>query len=207
MLLELKKKDADIRRIARRAVQDEKLISELLANLKIKEETVRYNSSRILNLLSFEHPEVLYPKWDSFVELIKSDHTYWILSAIPILANLTKVDTENRFEKLFNTYYDLLDHWSVIPAAWVAENSWMIARTKPGLQAKITNHLLKIDQTHHRSDRKDLIKSGIIKSFNEYFGDIRQKKKVIEFVRSQLDCSSPKTRKMAAQFLDKWGRE
>jgi hypothetical protein len=201
----LGKKNADIPGIAGRALRDEKLLSELVANLKTKEETVRYNSSRALNLISVEHPVALYPKWDAFVDLLKSDHTYWILSAIPILANLTKVDSENKFEKIFKAYYGLLDHWSVIPAAWIAENSGMIARSKPRLRGKIVNRLLDIEATHHRSDRKDLIKSGIIKSFDELFQDIRQKVTVTEFVKNQLKCSSPKTRKAARVFLDKWG--
>lgn len=51
-----------------------------------------------------------------------------------------------------------------------------IATAKPGLQAKITNRLLKIEQTHHKPDRKELFKSGIIKSSDESFKDIRQKK-------------------------------
>ena len=42
-----------------------------------------------------------------FVNLLSSDNTYHKLSAIRIIANLTKIDTENKFEKIFNRYYDL----------------------------------------------------------------------------------------------------
>ncbi len=207
MRAELKKKNADTRRIAEEALRKKSFLSELVTNLQTKDETVRYNSSRALNLLSLEHPEVLYPEWDRIVALLESDHTYWILSAIPILANLTKVDTQNRFEKIFKIYYGLLDHRSVIPAAWVAEHSGTIAKAKPRLRNEIVNRLLNIDRTAHQTERKDLIKSGIIKSFDEFFGDIRQKRMVEQFVEIQLGSSSPKTRKAARAFLENRKRE
>lgn len=204
MLPELRKKDADIKSIATKALKDEKLLSELLENLTTKRETIRYNSSKVLNSISREHPEVLYSKWDLFVKLLCSDHTYWKCSAIPIIANLTRADTENKIEKIFEKYYGLLNDKSFIPAAWVAAHSGKIARAKPHLQTKITNKLLEIDKTHHNPERQDLIKSGIIESFDEFFEGIKDKKKIIEFVKNQLECKSPKTRKLAKEFLKKW---
>ena len=156
--------------------------------------------------MSTKNPEVLYPKWDYFVELLSSDHTYWKLSVIPILANLARVDTENKFEEIFERYFGLLNDRSVIPAAWVAANSGRIARFKPGLQRRITDRLLSIDQTHHDPERKDLIKSGAIESFAEYFGESKDQKKILEFVKKQEECKSPKTRKLARAFLEKWGK-
>jgi hypothetical protein len=61
--------------------------------------------------------------------------------------------------------------------------------------------LLNIDQTHHESGRKDLIKASAIESFNEYFEEIKNKEEVIEFVKTQLRSKSPKTRKLAEKFL------
>ena len=34
---------------------------------------------------------------------------------------------------------------------------------------------------------------------------VRDKQKIIEFVKHQLNCESPKTRKKAREFLKKWG--
>jgi len=50
----------------------------------------------------------------------------------------------------------------------------------------------------------DLVKSDIIEAFDEYFEDAANKEKIIEFVKGQLDCDSPKTRKAVARFLEKW---
>ncbi len=205
MVPDLNDKNMNVDTVAKEALKDGKILSELLDNLKTKNETVRYNSSKVLNLLSDKNPEVLYPQWDYFVELLSTDHTYWKLSVIPLLANLTRVDTENKFDTIFEKFFGLLNDRSIIPAVWVAANSGKIARAKPGLQTRITGKLLNVDQTHHHPERRDLIKAGAIESFAEYYEETSDKKKILEFVRNQLECRSHKTRKIAKEFLIKWG--
>ena len=204
MLEDLSEKSVNIESVAKRALDDEKALSELLEGIISKKETIRFNSFKTLLLISEEHPEMLYPKWDFFVELLSSDNTYWKYIAIYIIANLTKIDTKNKFEKIFDKFYHLLNDKSMIPAAHLAGNSGKIAQTKPKLQTKITNKLLSIDKTHHTPERRDLIKSYAIESFSEYFEEAENKDKIIEFVKQQLNCKSPKTRKIAKDFLKKW---
>ncbi len=202
---DLNDKNMNVENMASKALKKEGVLSNLIDNLTTKNETVRYNCSKTLNLLSEEHPEVLYPKLDFFVELLNSDHTYWKLSVIPIIANLTRIDTENKFERIFDEYYRLLEDKSMIPAAWIADYSGRIARAKPELQTRITEKLLSIDKTHHHPERRDLIKAGAIESFDEYFEEAKDQKRILEFVKKQLKCKSPKTVKKAAEFLKKRG--
>jgi hypothetical protein len=204
---ELNDKNMDVEAMAKKAVKDDAVLSELLDNLKTKNETVRYNSSKVLNLLSEENPEVLYPRWDVFVELLVSDHTYWKLSVIPLLANLTRIDAENKFDRIFDEYFSLLDDKSMIPAVWIAANSGKIAKAKLELQTRITKKLLTIDQTHHHPERRDLIKGSAIESFDEYFEEAKDQKEILEFAQKQLNCKSPKTVKIAKDFVKKWGSE
>jgi len=201
MLPEMNNKDVDIRTVAEKALEDDSLLLELLDGLKSKEETFRYNCSKVLTLISQEHGELLYPKWDYFAESLNSNNTYWKISTILIIANLTKIDTDNKFEKFFEEYYGLIDDRSMITAIYAANNSGKIVKTKPALEAKITDRLLNIDETHHNSDRRDLIKAGIMEAFNRYFEETTEKEKIIEFVKQQLKSSSPKARKIAKEFL------
>jgi hypothetical protein len=126
---------------------------------------------------------------------------YWKLIAVRIIANLTKADIENKFEEIFDQYYNLLND-SVIIAGHLASDSWKIVKAKPELQTKITNRLLNIDKTNHK--HKELIKAGSIESFNEYYEEAENKDEIIEFVREQLKSQSPKTQKKAKEFLNKW---
>jgi hypothetical protein len=206
MLLDLNKKNINIESVAKRTLKDKKLLSELLENILSKKETLRFNSYNVLLLISQKHPEVLYPEWDFFAKLLSSNNTYHKYIAIYIIANLTRIDSKNKFEKMFKKYYDLLDDESVIPPSHVAGNSGKIVKTKPKLQSKITNKLLSIERTHHPRERKDLIKSYVIEAFDQYFEEAKNKKRIVEFVKKQLKAKSPKTKKVAIRFLKKWDK-
>jgi hypothetical protein len=201
MAVKLDKKTIDIKAIARKALKDDKLLAELLDNLWSKNETIRYNSHKILTQISEEQPKILYTHWDYLAKFLDSDNTYHKLSAVILLANLTKVDKANKFEKIFNKFYGLLDDKSFITAAYVSGVSGKIALVKPQLQTKITNKLLSIDKTHHEQERKDLAKASVIEAFEEYYEQAKYKKRIVEFVEKQLDCASPKTKKKAKEFL------
>jgi hypothetical protein len=122
--------------------------------------------------------------------------------AIYIIANLTKADPQNKFEKIFDAYYGLLGDKSVIPPVHVALNSGKIALAKPHLQAEITDRLLDMDTVVQR--HKDLVKASAIEAFDVYFEQSKDRQRIIEFVKAQLNCESPKTRKIAKAFLKKW---
>jgi hypothetical protein len=183
-------------------INGEKALSELLEALKSKDDTERYSSFKTLLRLSEEQPELLYPSWDFLAEMLDSDNAYWRLIAVRLIANLAAVDSENRFERIFDKYYDLLND-SVIVAGHITANSGKIARAKPGLQTKITARLLNIDKTSQK--HKDLVKAGAIDSFGEFFAESNDKEKIMEFVRQQLTGESPKASKKAKEFLSKWG--
>jgi len=201
MSLDLRKKEADVKSIAKNALKDDDLLSALVENLKSQEETVRYNSYKVLLQITEKKPEVLYSSWDFLEDMLDAKNTYWRSSSARLLGNLTAVDSKNKFEKIFDKYYDMLND-SVIIAASITANSGKIAKAKPKLQSKITNKLLNIDKTNQK--HKDLIKAGAIESFDEYFEEAKDKKKILIFVKEQLDCESPKTRKKAKEFLKKW---
>ncbi|MFB0544745.1 MAG: hypothetical protein ACETVN_03440 [Asgard group archaeon] len=197
-------KKVDVENLAKKAIKDKNLLSELLQGILSKKDEKREPSFKALLQISEEHPELIYSEWDYFAELLTSDNSFHKYMAIYLIASLTRVDKENKFEKIFDKYYDLLDDKSVIPPSHTAKNSGKIAKAKPNLQTKITNKLLSIDETHHKPERKDLIKGYAIEAFNEYFEEAENKKEILEFVKKQLKSKSPTTIKKAKEFLKKW---
>ena len=195
-------KDIDVEKIAATVLKAPDFIETLCDALLSKNETFRYNASKVLSHISKKEPHRLIHRWDFFVSQLKSENTYHKLSACHIIANLTRIDDNKRFDEIFSLYFDLLDDKSMVTACYIARNAGTIARHKPYLQEKITQHLLDIESTHHHPERRDLIKSDIIQSFREYYDEYPDKKKILNFVRNQRDCASPKTRKAAKQFLE-----
>ena len=205
MLTELNDKNADVKQIAKNAIEVEELLSDLLQGLKSKNETTRYNCSKALMVISKEHGEILYTAWDYLVEFLHSENSYQKMSAVNLLASLVKVDKENKFEQIFERYFNLLDDRSMILGIYVASNSGQIVMAKPHLEKRVTEKLLAIDKTHHTGDRKELIKAGAIESFSQYYPESSNKLKILKFVSEQQSSKSPKTRKLAKEFLKKWG--
>ena len=198
------KNDSDLGRVVELALTDTELLRTLLDGQVLKNETYRYNCFKVLHRISEDCPFVLYPHWDYFVDLLNSENAYHKIASIEIIANLTQVDQENRFKTIFDQFFRLLDARSMIVAITIAQNAGKIAKSKPGLQEKITKILFNIDKTHYEQDRKDLIKAGAIQSFEVYFDRYPKKEKIIAFVEQLKNCRSPKTRKIASHFLAKY---
>jgi hypothetical protein len=201
----LNTKDVDLESLASQAREDQGFLSVLVEGLSDKQERVGYNCLRALLLVAQERPELLYPHWQVFVALLDSENTYFKLRGANLIAAIIAADTEDRFEQIFDLYYDLLDDKSVIAASYIAGNSGQIARAKPGLRGRITRKLLSIDETHHPPERRDLIKASVIEAFGQYFEESEDKREILEFVAAQLESRSPKTRKTAKAFLKRWG--
>jgi hypothetical protein len=183
------------------AISDEGVLKEILAGVVSKDEAFRYNCFKVLRQISEDHPLILYPQWDYFIALLDSSNAYHRSIAVQILANLTAVDAQGRFEAIFDRYFDFLDDEKIIVTRYLVQSAGTIARAKASLQARISDRLLAIDKTHHK--HKDLIKGDAIQSFDEFFEEIDNKEEILAFVEAQLECSSPKTRKAAKAFLNK----
>jgi hypothetical protein len=190
--------------IAGKAALDKRLLSETIAGIVSDKPETKYRSGKILMILSQENPERLYPKWDHFVNLLGSRNTFMKSIGIAIISHLTKVDSKDKFDKIFDKFYKLLNDESMITAANLVGLSGMIARAKPKLQNRITNRLLAIDSTDHSPECRNIIKGKAIQAFGEYFNEAKNKKKVIEFVKRELKNTRPATRKKAEKFLRKW---
>jgi hypothetical protein len=199
---ELDKKDVDVASLAKRVLEDMEVLPELLDGILASKDFIRFNSFKVLLFISEEHPEVLYPRWDFFSALLDSDNSYQQYIAIYLITNLARADDSARLEGIFDKLYSILDGEGTITAAHLARNSGKIARAKPKLRARITERLLNIDR-NHRGKQKELIKGHAIEAFDEYFEEAENQPEILEFVRKQLQSQSPKTRKLAREFLKK----
>jgi hypothetical protein len=196
--------EVSAKKLAKKAIKDKELLPELLRGILSKEDKTRYMSFRALMNICEGQPDLLYPYWDHFVDLLDRENTHSKYIGSYLVASLAAVDRDNKFEEIFDKYYSLLDDKSIIPAAHVARNSGKIVRAKPELEPKITGILLNIDATRHEPRHKELIKSEAIATFNEYFEVAKNRERIIEFVKQQAKSKSPKARTNAKKFLETW---
>ena len=188
--------------VAKQALQNEELINILLDSVLSKIDLVRFNAHTCLVIISKENPEVLYARWDFFEKLLTSKNNYHIFIGINILANLVRIDNENRFETLFESFMNIINSDRTMVAGTVAGVAGKLALTCPYFEEKITSILLNIESTYH-GKQLELIKAYIVESFDQYYEQSSQKDHIMTFVQQQLDSSSPKSRKAAKAFLKK----
>lgn len=201
-MVNLDEKNMDFEALAREALNNDDLFSELKEGVLSKNNNVRQNSFKALQFLAEEYPEFLYSEWDLFQEMLHSSNNFHKYITIYILASLTSVDKDKRFEEIFDDYYGILAGDKAMTASHVALNSSVIAHNKPELRSRIVDTLMRIDEIHH-GKQKELIKAYAIEALGKIYPEAEDKELIENFIKSQVDSKSPKTRNMAQCFLER----
>ncbi len=184
------------------------LIPEILDGISSSKPAIRYSCAKVLMDLSEQEPKKLYPHIDFFIKMLDSKYRILTWNAIITIANLTKVDSEKKFDTIFDKYYSFLDDEYMVTVANVVGNSAKIALAKPYLTQKITDKLLKVEnisiKPHLSEECKRVITGHTIKTFDMFFTQIEQKDKVISFVKKHLNSSRETLKTESEKFLQKW---
>ena len=209
LLKKLVNKTLTKQQLLEKVKQSYELIPEILNGISSSKPAIRYSCAKVLMDLSEEEPEKLYAHMDFFIKMLESKYRILTWNAIITIANLTKVDSEKKFDSIFDKYYSFLDDEYMVTVANVVGNSGKIALAKPYLTQKITDKLLKVENistTPHLSEEcKRVITQHAIKTFDLFFSQIEEKDKVISFVKKHLNSSRETLRTESENFLNRWG--
>lgn len=157
--------------------------------------------------LSEEYPEKLYPHIDFFINLLDSKYRILTWNAMAIIANLTCVDAEKKFDDIFDKYFNFLNDEYMVTVANLVGHSGKIALAKPYLIPKITTELLKVENIslspHLTEECKRVIAEKALKSFTMFLDKIEHKE-VLSFVKKYLDSSRKSLRTQAEKIIKRW---
>ncbi len=208
LLKKLESKEITKTQLFQKVESDFDLLPKLLEGTSSSNATVRYGCGKVLMDLSEKYPEKLYPYMDTFIELLGSKHRILTWNAMAIIANLTRVDKEHKFDAIFDTYYSLLSNEYMVTVANVVINSAKIALAKPHLTQRITAQLLKVQNLkvtpHLTEECKLVIAEHTIKTFDTIFDHIEAKKQIVAFAQKYINSSRTSLREEAQIFLKKW---
>ena len=209
LLFKLVDKSITGKELLRKIKLDFGLLPTVVKGVSSSKAAIRYGCAKVLVDFSEEHPEQLYSYMDFFVELLNSDYRILTWNAMAIIANLTKVDKDMKFDAIFDKYYSFINNEYMVTVANVVGNSGKIALAKPHLIEKITIELLKvanISTTPHLTEEcKMVIAEKAIKCFDLFFDKVKQKEKVVGFAKSHLNSPRETLRRTAKNFLKQWG--
>lgn len=207
---ELLEKKADKDRIFSAVLDDPKSIADLIEILHEKKGTLRYSSEKILRAISETDPDLIYPYFETFADLLDAENSFLKWGAIIIISNLVGVDEDRRFDSISNRYFAPMQGPVLVTAANIVSNAWKIAMARPDLSDMIVSRLLSVENAEFinkgspSNECNNIIRGKAIESFANFYDDIRDKDSVIAFVERQLDNSRNAVTKKAEKFLRKY---
>jgi hypothetical protein len=171
---------------------------------------IKFKCEKILRHISEKKPFLVYPYFDFFVDLLKSDNNFLKWGAIITISNLVSVDEENKFEKIFKQYYAPISGPTMITASNIINSSAKITQVKLNLIDKIVKEMLKVETANYINkgklspECKNIVIGHVIDSFDKFFDKIKDKEKIISFVINQANNTRNSVRKKAEKFLKKY---
>lgn len=195
--------------IAILTLKDISLLQHVLDGATSSNKRVKNAAAKTLKIISAKEPQMLYPKFDFFVDLIKGEDTILKWIAIDVIGNLSYVDTENKIDKkILKKFYKLLSDEVMITSGHSIDNLWKIALNKPRYQKEITAHLLEVDSIERNEECRRILAGKVILAFTQYFDliDDKNKEKILSYAKGHLNSSRHATKNKAKTFLQKFKR-
>ncbi len=184
------------------------LLPEVLNGVHSPKAAVRYGCSKVLLELSSDHPELLYPHMDFFVGLLHSKYRILTWNTLAIIAQLTRVDTQKKFDAIFEKYFGLLQDEYMVTVATVVGSAGTIARAKPYLIPRITKELMTVSTLktgkHLTAECKRVIAEKAVDSFDMFFDKVTNKQDVLALVKHWSTSRRVSLRGKAQRFIGKW---
>jgi len=188
--------------LAEEAIKDKELLHELLDGISSPNPKIRFGSAKILRIVSERNPKTLYSHLEFFINLLDSENSILRWNAMDIIANLTVVDSQNKFNELFKKFYGYLYEGSLITAGHVVDNSGRIALAKPKLQDKISKEILKVETISLPTEEcRNILIGKSIEAFAVFYDKTKDKDEIVSFVKRQLKNPRKATKAKAERFL------
>jgi hypothetical protein len=208
LLQQIQNKSITKQDLFRKVEKNVSLLPVVLDGVSSPKAAVRYGCASVLMDLSKAYPEKLYPHIDFFVALLDSKYRILVWNSMATIANLARVDKDKKFDAIFTKYFSFLNDEYMVTVANVVGNSSKIALAKPYLAQKIADELLKVESIstspHLTEECKKVIAEKAIESFDVFFNQIKDRKKVVDFVKGQLNSPRKTLKTKAENFLQKW---
>lgn len=207
LIQEISVKDVDVDKFVQLAISEDhtrdEIIKQLVTNPNIM---VYYHCYYVVSKASQERPELFYQYWPQIASLLTHKNSYHRDIALTIIANLTQVDQENLFSKIYDDYFEHINDNKFMTGQCCVQNSIKILRHKPELRNQITALLLTVDnQCTYTEKQKALLKSDVLEVLNEVYQEVSDKKGIDEFIKASVCSISPKTRRKAKELVEKYG--
>jgi hypothetical protein len=206
MIEKIAEKDFDLNEFVQIAITDEnarnEIVDQMLTNSVIM---VYYHCYYVIDKASQTHPETFYSYWGKIAALLHHENSYHRDFAVEIIGNLTKVDQENRFAEIEDEYFGIVNDKKFMTGNCCVKNLLKIYRHKAQLRERVIDTLLDINnRCDYTEKQKGVLKADVLEIFDEVYEEAPRRDEINDFIIAEVNCISPKTRKMAKELIKKY---
>jgi hypothetical protein len=167
---------------------------------------VYYHCFYIVDKASQHQPELFFDYWGEIAKLLHHKNSYHRDFGLEIIGNLTKVDRQDRFFEIKEDYFALINDEKFMTGNCCVKNLIKIYSHKPSIRGRIIETLLDIDNHCDYSEKqKGVLKADVLEIFDQIYQKASRQGQINEFIRSEVNSVSPKTRKKAKELINKYG--
>lgn len=141
------------------------VINQLISNDHI---LVYYHSFLIMDKAIRKAPSLFYTYWDEFESLLEHKNSYHRNYAMQLIAGLTKIDNQKKFDKIIDKYYSQLNDEKFLTRRYCIINSLEIIRNRLELSDIIICKIVSFLKTSDCTEKQqNLIISDLIQIVSE----------------------------------------
>lgn len=180
-----------------------------LGNFGAEKASVRYACAKQAISLSLERPAELYPDFDFFLKLLQGENKILKWTAIQVIGNLSRVDSEKKLSKVLPTLFSLLKDPVMITAANAIKALAEIGKRKPEFREDILNELLKVEKARYlykgkvSRECRNVAIGHVLNTLDKLWEAACQRDDVRSFLKRQIINTRPKVRERAQALLKK----
>lgn len=203
----ISKNDIDVDKFVQLAINDSRIRDEIINQMVINPDImVYYHCYYVVSKASEDKPEQFLQYWHEMASLLDHKNSYHRDIAMTIIANLTRVDHDNKFAMIFESYFAHINDIKFMTGKCCIQNSLKILKNKPEYKDQIITQLLDMDnQCTYPGKQRELLKFDILEILDEVYPGDSYKNSMDEFIRTCVNSISPKTRRKARELAVKYG--
>ncbi|MEX1248291.1 MAG: hypothetical protein WEA61_07385 [Anaerolineales bacterium] len=196
--------------LAKKVSKKPEWIPILVDGMGQKKAEVKYGCAKALRFVVDDRPELLYPLFDHFAEMLDSRNNIFQWEAIYLLAGLVSVDEENKIEALIPRYFARVEGPVMITAANIIKGASEIARARPDLAKRIVGDILRAEKGRYEtSECYEIVCGEALKAFDKIYKWLDRPGPVVEFAERHLGSHRNSTHAAAEKLLarhKRWGK-
>jgi hypothetical protein len=201
---ELASPGTDLGQLAKHILREPELLQTLFHAIDSRAARTRFAGSKLLQLLSQESPQILYPYFDALVAMLRSTNSIIRWNASLALGNLASADTENKLDRILEEYLAPISGPQMIDAANTVRGATAIALAKPYLADRIARAIRSVERAHYATPEcRNVALGHAILALQRIFPLLHDQRAAELFARRQRRNPRNATRNKARVFARK----